>query len=81
MKSRSIIASVLALILFGVTPVLANGCSAAARNEANKVPGSTLLAVQSTTNSAGKVVCVVRIKLPSKNGNPGRIVTRNVSPG
>jgi len=81
MKFRLLFAPVLAWLVFGTAPALADACSGLARQTVSATPGATLLSVQASTKSNGKVVCTIRMKLPPKNGEPGRVVTRKKSPG
>ncbi|MGI9351966.1 MAG: hypothetical protein ACR2O3_10420 [Rhizobiaceae bacterium] len=80
MKFRILIASVLALLYFGGSPAFADACSNRAREVVAGIPGAMLLAVDSNKQSNGQIQCVARIKLPSKDGNPGRVVTREFRP-
>ena len=80
MKLRILTATILALICFGGSPAFADACSNRAREVVAGIPGAMLLAVESNKQSNGQVECVARIKLPSKDGNPGRVVTRKFRP-
>ncbi|MEM7214833.1 MAG: hypothetical protein AAF423_04755 [Pseudomonadota bacterium] len=80
MKLKFLVALILASMFFTTGPALADACSNRARALVASTPGAMLLAVKSATNANGQTVCVARIKLPARNGNPARVVTRRFRP-
>lgn len=80
MTFRYSAALALAFMLLDAGSAYADACSNRARALVAENPGATLLAVKSGKNANGQVVCVARIKLPSSNGNPGRVVTKKFRP-
>lgn len=80
MKWLSTLVFVFSAIVMTAGVAHANPCGAVARQELADNPGAKILSVKSQSDNKGRVVCVIRIKLASKDGKPGRVITRKRRP-
>jgi len=72
---KFLLASVL-LVMTAQVPAYA--CNAKARNIASQMGNAVLLSVRSQQKANGATECIIKLKVPSRNGKPERIVTRTV---
>ncbi len=64
------------LVLAGSLPASAADCMSAANEEARKTGGEVLNVVSSGDGS--NVSCEITLRIPGKDGNPPRVVTRAI---
>lgn len=68
--------AVMPLAVFGAGDALAANCSQAADRVVAETGGTQVSVNESQQN--GQIVCTVTVRVPGKNGEPPRLVTREV---